>query len=147
MNAFSDVFLEQGSLTTTPPTGTAKVTGGGNLTLPDGSVTLGTTVIKDEQGLRGNLQVNDHRTGARFHGASVDSFTVTGTSATWSGTGRLNGQDGYSFTATVVDNRNGNSAKKGPADTVLIEISDSTDTVVWSLVTPINLTKGNITVH
>jgi hypothetical protein len=143
----SAVFLEQGSLTTVPPTGTAKVTGGGSLTLADGSVSFGTTVIKDEQGLRGNLQVNDHRSGDRFHGFSVDEFSVTDQTATWSGDGRLNGEDGYTFTATVVDNRNGNATKKGSPDTVLIVIKDGSGTTVWSLVTPVSLLKGNITVH
>lgn len=143
----SAVFIEAGSLTITPPAGAGKVTGGGRLDVDGGSVTLGTTVIRDEQGLRGNLQVNDHRDGAKFHGHNVTSFSVSGDTATWAGEGRLNGEDGYEFEATVDDNRNGNSAKKGSPDTVSIVITDSTGAVVWSLDPAVDLTRGNLTVH
>ncbi|WP_332875453.1 choice-of-anchor L domain-containing protein [Ornithinimicrobium sediminis] len=142
----SAVFLAEGSLSTTPPEGTGKVTGGGRLDVDGGSVTLGTVAIQDEQGLRGNLQVNDHRDGNRFHGYSVDSLVVTDTTATWSGSSKLNGQDGYTFEATVVDNRNGNAAKKGDPDTVAITVYDGEGAEVWSL-SATDLTRGNITVH
>ncbi|MDC5698126.1 choice-of-anchor L domain-containing protein [Intrasporangium calvum] len=142
----SGVFLEQGSLSTTPPSGIGKVTGGGEVSIAGGRASLGTTVIKDEQGLRGNLQVNDHTTGDRFHGYAVDSLSVVDNTATWSGTGRLNGVDGYTFEVSVVDNRNGNTAKKGPADTISIVIKDGGGLTVWSL-TEGSLKKGNITVH
>ncbi len=142
----SAVFLEQGSLSTTAPTGTAKVTGGGNVVLDEGRVTFGTTVIKDEQGLRGNLQVNDHELGARFHGYNVTSFSVADNTATWEGEGRLNGEDGYTFVVEVEDNRNGNSAKKGDPDVVSIVIKDSADMTVWTL-NPSDLSGGNIKVH
>ncbi|WP_139346724.1 choice-of-anchor L domain-containing protein [Sinomonas mesophila] len=141
----SGVFLKAGSFSTTPPAGPAKVTGGGKVAQSDGDVTLGTQVIRDEQGLRGNLQVNDHRNGARFHGHSVDSFSVTGSTATWTGQGRLDGADGYTFTATVADNRQGNSAKKGSADTVQIVIRDAGGAIVWENAS-LDL-WGNVTVH
>lgn len=143
----SAVFIEAGSLTITPPAGTGKVTGGGRLDLADGAVTFGTTVIRDEQGLRGNLQVNDHRSGDRFHGYDVLAFSSTGNQATWSGEGRLNGEDGYTYEVTVTDNRNGNSAKKGSPDTISIVIEDSGGNVVWSLDPAVQLLKGNIVVH
>ncbi|GAA1058300.1 hypothetical protein GCM10017608_34940 [Agromyces luteolus] len=143
----SAVFIEAGSLSITPPAGSGKVTGGGRLDLADGAVTFGTTVIRDEQGLRGNLQVNDHRTGDKFHGSDVLAFSQSGNEATWSGDGRFNGEDGYSFEVTVVDNRNGNSAKKGAPDTVSIVITDDTGAVVWSLDPAVQLLKGNIVVH
>lgn len=142
----SAVFLKAGSFSTAPPQGVGKVTGGGRLTQSDGYVTLGTTAILDEQGLQGNLQVNDHRTGDRFHGYSVDALTVTGQTAEWSGDGRWNGQDGYSYAAAVTDNRNGNSAKKGSPDTVKIVIKDSGGTTVWENTAEV-LDQGNLTVH
>jgi hypothetical protein len=145
----SGVFIKQGSLSTTPPTGTGKVTGGGKLALTGGMATLGTTVIFDAQGPRGNLQVNDHRTGDKFHGYDVDSLivdTATNT-ATWSGDGRWNGEDGYAYQVVVIDNRNGNSAKKGSPDTISVVIADSDGNVVWTTGGPIDLTEGNITVH
>lgn len=145
----SGVFLKQGSLSTTPPAGTGKVTGGGRLDLVGGAVTLGTTVIDDAQGLRGNLQLNDHRTGDRFHGYDVTSMTAdlaTGT-ATWVGNGRWNGEDGYGFEAVIVDNRNGNSTKKGDPDTVSVVVKDGAGAVVWSTQGAQPLTRGNITLH
>ena len=142
----SAVLLAEGSLSTTPPEGTAKVTGGGRLDLADGKVTLGTNAIRDDAGLHGNLQVNDHRTGDKFHGDMVTSLTVTDKTAVWAGTGRFNGQEGYTFETTVVDNRNGNSAKKGSPDTVAIVITDGTGATVWALTTT-DLTRGNMTVH
>ena len=144
----SAVFLEQGSLTTQPPTGTAKVTGGGRVDLADGFVTLGGVAVLDEQGLRGNIQVNDHRDGTRFHGTTVETLVVDPETKTavWTGEGRLNGEDGYTFELTVVDNRNGNSAKKGVPDTVAITIHDDAEVEAWSLETAA-LSRGNLTVH
>ena len=130
-----------------PASGIAKVTGGGRLDVDGGRINLGTVAIADEQGQQGNLQVRDHRTGDRFHGFDVDSLSVVDSTATWHGSGRWNGEDGYTFEITVVDNRNGNSNKKGDPDTVEITIRDSGGTVVWSTGGPVVLTRGNLTVH
>jgi hypothetical protein len=144
----SNVFLEKGSLSTVPPTDSGKVTGGGRVDFGDGFVNFGTVVISDEQGLRGNLQVIDHRSKTRFHGFSVDTLSVVDKTATWSGAGRLNGEDGYKFTITVVDNRNGNSKKKGSPDTIEVEIENADGTVLWwSTEGTKDLLRGNIKVH
>lgn len=143
----SAVFLERGSLSTTPPSGIGKVTGGGRVDLADGAVSFGTTVIQDEQGLRGKLQINDHRSGDKFHGTSVTQLNVSGKVATWSGEGRFNGEDGYTYDVTVKDNRNGNSKKRGDPDTVTAVVRDAGGTVVWEIASPENLQRGNITVH
>lgn len=143
----SAVFLEEGSLSTTPPGDIGKVTGGGRLILDDGAANFGLVAINDEQGLRGNLQVNDHRTKDKFHGLTVDSLSVVDKTATWTGEGRWNGVDGYRFETTVVDSRNGNSKKKGDPDTIEITITDSSGAIVWSTAGPIELTKGNLKVH
>ena len=90
-----------------------KVTGGGRLELDDGAVTFGTVAIADEEGAHGNLQVNDHVTGDAFHGSTVDILFVLDNVASWAGDGRWNGENGYRYEVTVVDNRNGNSTKKG----------------------------------
>lgn len=142
----SAVFIEEGSLTTTPPD-QAKVTGGGRLDFEDGAVTFGTVALNDDEGMRGNLQVNDHRSGDKFHGYSVTSISQTDNEATWTGEGRLNGEDGYTFEVTVVDNRNGNSKKKGDPDTVEITIYDADMNTVWSTEGAQDLNRGNITVH
>jgi len=124
-----------------------KVTGGGRLDIDDGSVSFGTVAMADEEGARGNLQVNDHVTGARFHGSTVDILFALENTASWSGEGRWNGEEGYRFEITVVDNRNGNSKKKGIPDTVDITIRDAFDAVIWSTGGPVDLTKGNVVVH
>lgn len=142
----SAVFLKAGSFSTTPPQGQGKVTGGGRLSESDGHITFGTTVTLDDQGLRGNLQVNDHRTGDKFHGYSVTALNTVDKTASWSGEGRWNGQDGYTYTVTVADNRNGNSAKKGSPDTVKIVIKDSGGATVWENTVEL-LERGNLTVH
>ena len=124
-----------------------KVTGGGGLDLDDGAVTFGTVAMSDEEGTRGNLQVNDHRTKDRFHGSTVDILFVLDNVASWAGEGRWNGEDGYRFEVTVVDNRNGNSKKKGIPDTIDITVKDASDVVIWSTGGPVDLNKGNIKVH
>lgn len=142
----SAVFLKAGSFSTTPPQGQGNVTGGGRLIESDGNVTFGTTTTLDDQGLRGNLQVNDHATGDKFHGYTVDALSVVDKTATWSGAGRWNGEDDYNYTATVTDNRNGNSAKKGSPDSVKIVIKDSGGVTVWENTVQL-LEHGNVTVH
>jgi hypothetical protein len=142
----SAVFIEEGSLTTTPPS-QAKITGGGRLDYEEGAVTFGTVALNDDEGMRGNLQVNDHRSGDKFHGYSVTNISQTDTTATWTGEGRLNGEDGYTFEATVVDNRNGNSKKKGDPDTIEVIVYDSGSNVVWSTDGSQDLNRGNIKVH
>jgi hypothetical protein len=96
---------------------------GGRIEIGDGFATFGTVVISDEQGLRGNLQVNDHESGDKFHGSSVDSLVVVDNTATWTGEGQFNGEDGFTFEVVVVDNRNGNSRKKGELQTMTSEES------------------------
>lgn len=143
----SVVFLEEGSLSTTPPGDIGRVTGGGRMILEDGAANFGLVVTDGEQGLQGNLQINVHRTHDKFHGFAVDSLSVVGNTATWTGTGRWNGDDGYRFEIVVVDNRNGNSKKKGDPDSLEITIVDSANAVVWSTAGPVDLTKGNIKLH
>ena len=111
-------------------------------------MTFGTVAMSDEEGSRGNLQVNDHRTKDRFHGSTVDiRVRVADNAASWAGEGRWNGEDGYRFEVTVVDNRNGNSKKKGIPDTIDITVKDASDVVIWSTGGPVDLNKGNIKVH
>ncbi len=142
----SAVFLTEGSLTTTPPTEGAKVTGGGRIDLADGRVNVGLVVIQDAQGLRGNLQLNTHRGKDRFHGTTVTSLSVSDNVATWTGTGRFNGDDGYTFSAVVVDNRNGNSPKKGSPDRFALTVRDSDGAIVLEI-EETDLRRGNLKIH
>ena len=121
---------------------TTKVTGGG-FVIDGGRTSFGFVAKSDGGGLAGQIQVRapgKHK----LHGATVTSLVVSASTATWSGTGRWDGVDGYTFTVTVVDNRNG-GGKKGTADTISITIRNAGGTVVHSASSP--LQGGNITVH
>ncbi len=142
----SAVFLTEGSLTTTPPTDVTKVTGGGRIDVPGGRTNIGFVAMQDEQGLRGNLQANDRRTRDRFHGTTVTSFSIVGSTATWEGTGRFNGEDGYAFVAVAIDNRNGNSKKKGSPDTFALTVWDDFGAIVLEIVES-DVTRGNLKIH
>ncbi len=122
-----------------------KVTGGGFI-VDDGRTSFG-FVSRNEGGVvSGQLQVRapgKHR----FHGDTVASLVVAGNSATWSGEGRWDGENGYTYEVSVVDNRNGGGkgAKKGPADQFSIVIRDGAGVVVFSASD--DLKGGNIKVH
>jgi hypothetical protein len=105
---------------------------------------FGFNVLRDQRGLRGQLEVvNVGGATARFHGLSVVSFTQSGNSARWSGTGRWNGVDGYTFTVSVVDN--GTSGRNG--DTISIVINNPSNVPVFTTGGPVPLGGGNIVVH
>ena len=73
----------------------------------------------------------------------VANLVVTGAKATWQGTGAFDGADGYTYTLSVDDRRNGN-AKKGSPDTFSVEIRDPSGAIVYSASGP--LQGGNIKV-
>jgi hypothetical protein len=95
----------------------------------------------------GQLEYNDHGRGLKFHSTSITSFSLDPNNpncAIFSGTGRLNGVDGYTFTVRACDN-----AEPGRgADTFEITItgpngySYSSDTYFSDV-----LTGGNIQEH
>jgi hypothetical protein len=85
-----------------PKTGNGFMTGGGKLGDGSTQATFGFNAgSRGGGGLHGELQYSDFGTGMKVHSLSVDSFDlVAGTTAcvTFSGTARVNGADGYSFT-------------------------------------------------
>lgn len=120
-----------------------KVTGGGFTKTEASRMSFG-FVAKESGGvLSGQLQVRliDKM---RFHGSTVTALTVSGNKATWSGAGSLDRVDGYTYTVTVTDNRNG-SGKKGTPDTISLTITSVDGTIVTSTSAP--LAGGNLTVH
>ena len=119
-----------------------KVTGGGFI-VNGGRTSFGFVVKNDGDGLHGQLQVRapGHH---RFHGDAVTSLAVSDTAATWWGTGRWDGADGYTFEVSVVDNGQGHKKTTIP-DQFSVVIRDGSGAVVFSTSGP--LKGGNITVH
>jgi hypothetical protein len=120
----------------------AKITGGGWIS-QTGKTSFGFNVIQDVTGLRGQLQVRVRSGKDRFHSTSVLTFNSSGSSGTWTGTGRWNGIDGYSFTVSVVDN--GTTGKNG--DTISLVITSPSNVTVFSTTGAQPLKGGNIVVH
>ena len=121
----------------------AKITGGGWISQGTGRTSFGFNVISDVTGLHGQLQVRPHGNKSRFHSTSVLTLTSSGNTGTWTGTGKWNGVNGYTFSVTVADN--GTSGKKG--DTISIVIKSPTNVTVFTSSGPQPLKGGNIVVH
>ena len=62
--------------------------------------------------------------------------------ATWTGTGYWNGQNGYTFSVTALDNGTGTTK----ADTLTLTISKGSQTV-FTTSSAVPLKGGNLTVH
>jgi hypothetical protein len=121
----------------------AKITGGGWISQGAGRTSFGFNVISDVTGLRGQLQVSPKGDKSRFHGNTVLMLIAGAHDGTWTGTGRWNGVDGYTFTVSVVDG--GTSGKKG--DTISILIKGPSNATVFTTSGPQPLKGGNIVVH
>jgi hypothetical protein len=96
---------------------------------------------------KGQLKLASGKRAFRSH--SVTSFVISGTTATWTGTGRWNGHTGYSFTATAVDQaRNGRDShgtrSRRASDRFEVSISDSSGTVVFEIAGRVQ--RGNVVV-
>jgi hypothetical protein len=123
----------------------AKVTGGGWTSIGTGRMSFGFNAIPQAGGVwKGQFQLRSNSGKSKFHADVVSSLSSSGNAATWSGTGRWNGQTGYSYTISVLDNGSSGS-KKG--DTISITIKSPSNVVVFSTNEPQALKGGNITIH
>jgi hypothetical protein len=121
--------------------GGTKVTGGGWIVLGDGKLRFG-LVAQPGDPNKGELQV---RWGThKFHGKTVTGLVAAKPQASWSGAGRYDGADGYTYEVTVFDAGNG-GGKDRTRDTFAIVIRDGTGAVVFS--TSGSLGGGNIKIH
>jgi hypothetical protein len=107
-SAHSDVnFTTPGP---SPGQGEEHMTGGGRLgSGPGDFATFGFNAGLHNGAPEGQLEYQDHNQSRRlnFHGTSITSFSVDPNNpncVTFSGIGRLNGVDGYTFTVTACDN-------------------------------------------
>jgi len=119
-----------------------KVTGGGFIL--DGTVkhSFGFNIHYDDNGnatMKGQLQFVAHDGSMNYHGNGVSSLEVTGNEAEFTGSGLLNGKEGYSYTVKVVDSGNPGRGK----DTFSINITSNSFTYEYNG----DLAGGNITVH
>jgi len=138
-----DAPVEDGPIVST----FGKVTGGGFLL--DKTETLkhsfGFNIHYDDKGhatMKGQLQFVDRNGNMNFHGNEVSSFEVTENQAVFTGAGRLNGEEGYSYRVEVVDN--GNPGRGN--DTFSIEITKvGSDSAMYEVSG--TLAGGNIKVH
>lgn len=122
----------------------AKVTGGGWVSIGTGRTSFGFNAIPIAGGWKGQFQLRSNSGKNRFHGGVVTTLTSAGNTATWSGTGRWNGQSGYTYTITVIDNGSSGSKK---LDMVSITIKNTSNATVYTTGGAQTLKGGNITVH
>ncbi|MGR9035018.1 MAG: choice-of-anchor P family protein [Gammaproteobacteria bacterium] len=116
-SAHCDVDAEMITDTNPPPNDASGfITGGGRISSDAGFATFGFNARPGQ----GQLQYNDHGTGLNVHGYDVTEFAVSEVCATWKGPAKVNGVDGYNFTATACDN--GEPGKD--ADKFSIDVSD-----------------------
>ena len=126
-----------------------KVTGGGWIPAPEPSkgknnkATFGFVAhYKDgETEPSGNLEFFDHAIKMNVHTESIDTLTVSGNKATFTGTARVNGESGYSFTVDIEDN---GEPGKG-VDKFAIAITDAVGNSYYSAGD--TLGGGNIQIH
>jgi hypothetical protein len=126
----------------------AKVTGGGWFSNTAGRTCFGFNAIPQTDGsVKGQLQICSNSGKNTFHASAATSLTtLSANTVRWSGTGRWNRADGYTFVATAVDNGPSGSKRGDTIDLVIYRNGDPTHPV-YSSNGPQALKGGNITVH
>ena len=106
----------------------AKVTGGGWFMLGSERVNFGLVATAKRGVSAGQIQVRlpDRH---RFHGTDARGLVSNGTTATWTGNGRYDGVDGYSYSVTVFD---AGARRRLSRDTFSVTIRDEAGNVVFS---------------
>jgi hypothetical protein len=112
-----------------------KVTGGGSIRVAGGFASFGFVVQEEKDGgIKGQLQYLNHASGAKVHISEFTSLLIVGQTATFAGSGTINGLPG-SFTVTVTD-----EGEPGRNDRFSISISGGTTESG-------TLRGGNIQIH
>ncbi len=132
----SDLVVVAGSST--------KVTGGGFVLDSGRRTSFGFNASSTATGAAGQLQL---RSGPRdrFHGSTVNGLQLSGTTATWTGTGRWNGVAGATFTVTASDTSTPSPRRRATPDTFRVQVQDASGTLVLS--TGGELKGGNLVVR
>ncbi len=115
----SDAFVAKITNIAAPPVSTGKVTGGGTIDVTGGIGNFG--FIAQSQTttgpISGDLQCQNHATGAKVKSVAFDTLVISGTMATFGGTCTNNGVP-CTFTVRVTDN-----GEPGTNDTFTISVS------------------------
>jgi hypothetical protein len=101
-----DAFVAKIANITLPPGPTVgKVTGGGTVDVSGGIANFGFIVQRQaaDNSIHGDLQYQNHASGAKVHSVMFSTFTISGNAATFSGT-CTNNDAPCTFTVTVQDN-------------------------------------------
>ena len=124
----------------------SKVTGGGWY-VNDSRANFGLNLIPQAGGLwKGQFQLRVTNSKAKFHGNLVSTAVdLAPNKVRWSGTGRWNGETGYTFEITVLDK--GTSGKNGDTIDIKIYRTGSPGSPVYTSSGAKPLKGGNIVVH
>jgi len=126
----------------------SKVTGGGWFSNTAGRTSFGFNAIPQTDGTyKGQIQIRSNAGKNTFQGNSIGVLTSpSNTSVRWSGSGRWNGNSGYTYVVTVVDNGQIGSKKSDTIDITIYRTGDSSHPVFTSNGAQA-LKGGNITIH
>jgi hypothetical protein len=116
-----------------PAVAAAHVSGRGELKMGDKKAEFAFEVDRDTAGVLKGLTIVEFRDrkgrkGHDFRSMVVETLETSGNTATFTGTGKIEGKAGYSFIISVVDNRMPGERKK-PRDLISITIMKGADTV------------------
>jgi hypothetical protein len=111
------------------------VTGGGEISVSGGFANFGFVAQSDSSGVSGQLEYQNHARNLNVHSTSITSLSVSGNSATFSGSCTKNGTP-CTFTVNVQDN---GEPGKGMDQFIISVSGEPTEGGT--------ITKGNIQVH
>ncbi|HKC78596.1 MAG TPA: Ig-like domain-containing protein, partial [Nitrosopumilaceae archaeon] len=118
-----------------------KVTGGGHI---GKGVHFGFNIIadsNDKKKIKGNLEYIDKNSKIKLHGNNMTSLSIDQslTHASFSGTAKVNGASGLTFSVSIID-----PDKKGEHDTFSITITDGSGKAIYQNSGQV---KGHIEIH
>ena len=132
---------------TPTPNSAGRASGGGTVVEDSVSARFEFEVKASSHAAKGQIKLKSGRLSFRSH--SVTTFQLSGTTATWTGTGRWNGHTGYTFTATAIDQaRNGHESHRHRSpratDRFQVTISDTAGAPVFEIAGRVQ--RGNVVV-
>lgn len=118
-----------------PKPGEQKVTGGGWIPVPGGQGNFGFNAKKKAMSTSGHLNYDDKAGQMKIQTTAVNSLSITGNRATFSGPCTVNKASGFTCTVDVIDN-----GEPGSSDFFRVQVSNGYDRGA-------TLGSGNIKIH